>query len=195
MPSGDNYHIAILASGTGSNADAICTYFQNHQQIHVSLIVTNRSKAGVLDVAKRHHIESLYVPKAEWETPELLLPALKATNITHIILAGFLLLLPSWLLEEYKGRILNIHPALLPKYGGHGMYGIHVHEAVKSSGDSVSGISIHEVNDRYDEGPVIFQEKVMLDALDDASAISNKVLRLEHYHYPRVIESWVSSHK
>lgn len=192
MPSEDKTaSLALFASGTGSNAEKICTYFKEHESIHVKLIVSNRIKAGVFDIARRHEISSLYVPKAEWSTPDLLLPALKAESITHIILAGFLLLLPDWLLSEYGGRILNIHPALLPRYGGHGMYGMRVHEAVHASGDQETGMTIHEVNERYDEGPVIYQEKVSIDAGDTPEMIANKVLRLEHAHYAPVIEKWV----
>ncbi len=144
--------------------------------------------AGVLQVADRHGIASVIIPKSEWGQPEFVLPALHTRDITHIILAGFLLLLPAYLVSEYEGRIVNIHPALLPKYGGHGMHGIHVHEKVKESGDLISGITIHHVDEQYDNGDVIFQKEVELDPEDSATDIANKVLRLEHYYYPRVIE-------
>ena len=191
MSSEVKHQLAIFASGTGSNADQICTYFKDHSSIRICLIVTNRSKSGVLQVAERHGIVTTVIPKSEWSQPEYVLPALQNRGITHIILAGFLLLLPSWLVNEFKGRILNIHPALLPKYGGYGMHGVHVHEKVKASGDHVSGITIHEVNEAYDEGRVIFQKEVDLDVKDSVSDISNKVLRLEHYYFPRVIEKWI----
>ncbi len=125
-----------------------------------------------------------------WADPENITPVLESKKITHIILAGFLLLLPPYLVRRYKSHILNIHPALLPKYGGKGMYGSHVHHQVKNAGDLVSGITIHEVNENYDEGDSIFQETVALDPNDTADEIATKVLKLEHYHYPRVIERW-----
>ena len=191
MSSGGKYQLAIFASGTGSNADKICNYFSDHPSIRVCLIVTNRSKAGVREVAERHGIACIVIPKSEWAQPEFVLPALRTRDITHIVLAGFLLLLPSYLVSEYQGRIINIHPALLPKFGGYGMHGLHVHEAVKESGDRVSGITIHEVNENYDEGRVLFQKEVDIESSDSVSDISNKVQVLEHYYFPRVIEKWI----
>jgi phosphoribosylglycinamide formyltransferase-1 len=183
--------LAILASGTGSNADQICTYFKNHPDIKVKLIISNKANAGVLNVAAIHSIESTVIPKPDWNDKNHILDLLHEKGITHIILAGFLLLLPSWLVKEFSGRMINIHPALLPKYGGKGMFGHHVHEKVKSSGESISGITIHEVDDNYDEGKIIFQESVEIDPDDSASSIGEKVLKLEHYYYPRVIEEWI----
>ena len=184
-------NLAIFASGTGSNADRICSYFKEYPDIKVKLIVSNRANAGVLDIASSHGIDRIIIPKTEWSTKETILPVLQSKRITHIILAGFLLLLPPWLIHEFKGRIINIHPALLQKYGGKGMYGHHIHEKVKSSGETISGITIHEVNENYDEGRIILQETVNIDPLDSAAVIGKKVLELEHYHYPRVIENWV----
>jgi len=191
LPSKAKVNLAIFASGTGSNADKICTYFKNHPDIKVHLIVSNRMNAGVLQVASSHSIDSIVIPKSDWAEAENVLPALKSKVVTHIVLAGFLLLLPSWLVREFNGRIINIHPALLPQFGGKGMYGHHVHEKVKSSGELISGITIHEVNENYDEGKIIFQERIHLDPEDSASVIADKVLQLEHYFYPRVIEKWV----
>lgn len=188
MSSGAKIKLAILASGTGSNADKICSYFANHPAIEVALILTNRSKAGVLHFAEQHHVHSAVIPKSEWSQPEVVLPLLAGHHITHIVLAGFLLLLPDWLIEEYKGRIVNIHPALLPKYGGKGMHGMHVHEKVKEAGENVSGITIHHVDEQYDNGDIIFQKEVALDPTDSAADIANKVLKLEHEYYPKVIE-------
>jgi phosphoribosylglycinamide formyltransferase-1 len=159
MPSGDNARIAIFASGGGSNADKICAYFTTHPSIRVSLIVTNRAEAGVLQVAERHTIESVYIHKKYWAHPEIVLPVLETSGITHIVLAGYLSLIPEWLIGAYSGHIINIHPALLPRHGGKGMYGHHVHEAVKTAGELVSGITIHEVDEHYDEGKVIFQKR------------------------------------
>ena len=192
MPSRPEARLVILASGGGSNADKICAYFQSHSSIHVALVITNRNKAGVREVAAKHGIECAYVPKELWQHPEIILPAFEDAAITHIILAGFLLLIPEWLIQAYPGRIINIHPALLPKYGGHGMYGHHVHEAVKASGELVSGITIHEVNAQYDEGRILFQKEVALDPDDTPEDIAAKVLRVEHASYPRVIEAWIN---
>jgi len=185
-------NLAVFASGTGSNADKICSYFRDHPDIKVNLIVSNNINAGVLQVGALHAIESVVIPKSSWGTPEIVLPLLKANDITHIVLAGFLLLIPSWLIKEFKGRIINIHPALLPKYGGKGMFGHHVHEKVKASGELLSGLTIHEVNENYDEGQIIFQHTVKINPEDSAADIAAKVLQMEHYHYPRVIEKWAT---
>lgn len=184
-------NLAILASGAGSNADKICTYFKDHPLIQVNLIISNNINAGVLQIASSHGIESIVIPKSSWATPEIVLPDLRTKEITHIVLAGFLLLIPAWLVLEFKDHIINIHPALLPKYGGKGMYGHHVHEKVKSSGDMISGITIHEVNAHYDDGDIIFQKEININSEDSAEQIASKVLEIEHYYYPRVIEQWV----
>lgn len=193
MPSGDKARIAIFASGGGSNAAKICAYFETHPDISVELIVSNKAEAGVLKVADRHGIESVYISKKYWQHPEIILPVLETSEITHIVLAGFLSLIPDWLIKAYKGRIINIHPALLPNYGGKGMYGHHVHEAVKKSGDLISGITIHEVNEHYDEGKVIFRKEVELEAMDTPEEIARKVLQVEHMYFAQVIEGWINS--
>lgn len=193
MPSGDKARIAIFASGGGSNADKICAYFETHPDINVELIVSNKAEAGVLKVADRHGIESVYISKKYWQHPEIILPVLETSEITHIVLAGFLSLIPDWLIKAYKCRIINIHPALLPNYGGKGMYGHHVHEAVKKSGDLISGITIHEVNEHYDEGKVIFRKEVELEAMDTPEEIARKVLQVEHMYFAQVIEGWINS--
>lgn len=188
-------NLAIFASGTGSNADKICAYFRHHPSIKVSLIISNNINAGVLKVASAYGLESIVIPKSSWATPEILLPELRTKEITHIVLAGFLLLIPKWMLQEYEGHIINIHPALLPKYGGKGMYGHYVHEKVKSSGDLVSGITIHTIDEHYDEGDIIFQHEIPLDDSDTAEVIAAKILQLEHYYYPGIIEKWVTGQK
>jgi phosphoribosylglycinamide formyltransferase-1 len=187
---GYKFHLAIFASGTGSNADKICCYFKNHPEIRISLIVSNKKDAGVLNIARVHGIDTAVILNSNWNE-ENVRPLLDSKAITHIVLAGFLRLLPAWLIAAYEGRIVNIHPALLPKYGGKGMYGHHVHEKVKSSGELISGITIHEVNENYDEGKIIFQESIQLEPSDSADMIAKKVLQLEHFHYPRTIEKWV----
>ena len=193
MPSGDKARIAIFASGGGSNADKICSFFETHPDIRVELIVSNKPEAGVLKVADRHGIASVYISKKYWQHPEIILPVLETSDITHIVLAGFLSLIPGWFIEAYKNRIINIHPALLPQHGGKGMYGHHVHEAVKLSGELITGITIHEVNEHYDEGKVIFRKEVEIDAEDTPEEIARKVLHVEHMYYPQVIEGWIKS--
>ena len=191
MASGSLATLAVFASGTGSNADKICSYFSGNPEIAVGLIISNKSDAGVLQVADKHGIPSAYISKKYWPHPELILPVLEEAGITHIILAGYLALIPAWLIHAYEGKMINIHPALLPKYGGKGMYGHHVHEAVKAAGEHISGITIHEVNAHYDEGRILFQKEVPLSPEDDADAIGAKVLQTEHLYFSRVIEAWI----
>ena len=191
MASGKLATLAILASGTGSNADKICAYFSGNADITVGLIITNKSDAGVLRIADKYGIHSAYINKKYWLHPELILPVLEEAGITHIILAGYLALIPEWLITAYDSKIINIHPALLPKYGGKGMYGHHVHEAVKKAGDTISGITIHEVNAHYDEGRILFQKEVQLHADDNAETIGSKVLKVEHQYFAPVIEAWI----
>lgn len=195
MPSQTKYHLAIFASGTGSNAQEICKYFAGHPDIQVKLIITNRKEAGVLHVANSHNIPGHYIPKSKWEDKNEVLPLLDSNSISHIVLAGFLLLVPQYLINVYRDRIINIHPALLPQHGGKGMYGKYVHESVKRSGELISGITIHHVDEYYDEGDIIFQEKIDLEAGDAPEDIARKVLKLEHYYYPRIIEQWVLAKK
>lgn len=187
--------VAIFASGGGSNADKICTYFASNPLIQVGLIVSNKEGAGVLDVAQKHGIESVYIARKYWEHPEIILPVLTSSGITHIVLAGYLSLIPKWLIDAFHGRIINIHPALLPRHGGKGMYGHHVHEAVKKAGERLSGITIHEVNEVYDSGAILFQKEVTLDETDSAQDIARKVLAIEHLYYPAVIEAWIKNHR
>ena len=191
MPSGDKAVIAIFASGTGSNADKICSYFHAHPSVNVGLVVSNRGSAGVFQIAAKHGIEYVYIPKKDWSDPFSVLPVLAEHGITHIVLAGFLLLIPEYLIHAFKGRIINIHPSLLPRHGGEGMYGSYVHQSVKISGDRVTGITIHEVNAQYDEGKIVFQKEIPIDEDDAPNDIARKVLELEHLYYPQVIEQWI----
>ncbi len=183
--------LAILASGGGSNADKICAYFNSHNSISIAVIISNRKDAGVFSVAEAHHIESVYLPKSKWSDASHVLELLHSKEITHLVLAGFLMHIPDWLVNAYPNLIINIHPSLLPLYGGKGMFGHHVHEAVKASGDSVSGITIHEVNEHYDEGKILFQQEVLLDPNDTPDDIATTVLAIEHAAYSQVIEEWI----
>jgi phosphoribosylglycinamide formyltransferase-1 len=185
------YRLAIFASGSGSNAETICRYFQQHTSIEIALIITNNAQAGVLAKAKDFFVESIVLSKEQFQTSEVILGLLVEKNITHLVLAGFLLLIPTYLVKTYPEKIINIHPALLPKFGGKGMYGIKVHEAVRASGETETGITIHLVNERFDEGRHLFQASCAVLPTDTAADIAKKVLRLEHLHYPTVVEQWV----
>ncbi|HLT82208.1 MAG TPA: phosphoribosylglycinamide formyltransferase [Cyclobacteriaceae bacterium] len=186
--------IAILASGSGTNAEAIIRYFRDHPSISVAAVLSNKPDAFVLERARSHGVPTLVFNRHEFYHTTHVADKLRDMNISHLVLAGFLWLVPENLLEMFPSRILNIHPALLPAYGGKGMYGMRVHEAVKSSGDTQTGITIHEVTPAYDDGPVIFQATCAVDEKDSPEAIAEKVHRLEHYHYPRVIEKWINNH-
>lgn len=180
--------IAIFASGTGSNARKIVEYFKGNEAVEVVLIVSNRKNAKVLDMAEEHDIDRMVINRTYFYGTEDILKALAAHEIDFIALAGFLWLIPEYLVEAFDKKMVNIHPALLPKYGGKGMYGHHVHEAVKAAGEPESGITIHYVNTKYDEGNIIFQAKCALEATDSPDEIAKKVLKLEHKYFAETIE-------
>ena len=181
-------HIAIFASGAGSNARKIIEHFENKGlRIKVSLIVCNVPGAGVLDIAEEKGIPSLMINKSEFAANGYV-ESLKNAGIDFIVLAGFLWKVPEVLVRAYPKAIINIHPALLPKYGGKGMYGARVHEAVIAAGEKESGITIHWVNENYDEGAIIFQAKCSIDASDTAESLANKIHALEHAHFAITIE-------
>lgn len=180
--------IAIFASGSGSNAENIAKYFANNNKIKVDCILTNKAEAYVLNRAKDLNINTMVFNRAEFYETNSVLNYLKERSIDFIVLAGFLWLVPKNLTQNFSKKIINIHPALLPKYGGKGMYGMNVHRAVKESGDKESGISIHWVNERYDEGNIIFQARCPISASDTPVAIAEKVHALEYAHFPRIIE-------
>ncbi|MBL7806222.1 MAG: phosphoribosylglycinamide formyltransferase [Saprospiraceae bacterium] len=187
--------IAIFASGGGSNARKILEYFQDSETAEVALVVSNKKDAGVLDIADTFSVPTHLINRQSfYETTEIL-EVLKAHDIGFIALAGFLWLVPAYLVKAYPGKILNIHPALLPKYGGKGMYGHHVHEAVKAAGELESGPTIHFVNEHYDEGDIVFQATCSLEPEDEPEDIARKVLSLEHAHFPRIIEAVIIKQK
>lgn len=155
------------------------------------MLASNNPDAFVLQRAKDHHVDSLVFNRQEFRDEKHMMKMLKDAHITHIVLAGFLWMIPDYLLKAYPDRIINIHPALLPRYGGKGMYGKKVHEAVKAARDVETGITIHLVNDRYDEGRILFQEKCPISENHTPEEIAECVHRLEHKHYPGVIEAWV----
>ena len=185
-------HIAIFASGAGSNARKIIEHFEKRGlRIKVSLIVCNVPGAGVLEIAKEKGIPSLIINKADF-TATGYVESLQNADINFIVLAGFLWKVPEVLVRAYPKAIINIHPALLPKYGGKGMYGVRVHQAVIAAGEKESGISIHWVNEHYDEGAIIFQAKCSIDANDTADTLANKIHALEHAHFAPTIEKFLS---
>lgn len=185
-------HIAIFASGTGSNAQKIMEHFKASETARVALLVSNNKDAGVLRIAEAYGISTHLIARKGFYDTTALLEVLAAHQIDFIALAGFMWLAPAYLVRAFPNRIVNIHPALLPKFGGKGMYGIHVHEAVKASGDTESGITIHYVNERYDEGDILFQASCALEPGDSPVHIAQKVLVLEHQWYPKVIEGVLS---
>lgn len=181
-------NIAIFASGSGSNAENIANYFAGSTYARVSLIVANNPDAYVLERAKRLNIEALTVTKAEFMAADSLIEELSSRNIDFIVLAGFLLLVPQKFIEAYPGRIVNIHPALLPKHGGKGMYGDRVHKAVVEASDTESGITIHLIDSDYDKGTTFFQATCPVLPTDTPDDVASKVHALEYEHFPRVIE-------
>ena len=180
--------IAIFASGTGSNAKAIIQYFNGHDSIKVNCLLSNKPSAKALEMAASFGIDSKVISQAELEQPNLLIDYLKDRAISLIVLAGYLKKIPARMVEAFPNAIINIHPALLPDFGGKGMYGMHVHQAVVDAGVGKSGMTIHYVNEVYDDGGIIFQASVDLEETDQAADVAKKVLTLEHKHYPEVIE-------
>lgn len=185
------YGLAIFASGSGSNAEEIMRYFQNHPSIEVKVVLTNNAGAGVLARAKRFNVPAIVFSRPEFTNQANLLTTLADADVTHLVLAGFLLLVPGYLIDAYRDRIVNIHPALLPAFGGKGMYGMKVHDAVRAAGEKETGITIHVVNEHYDEGKILFQTRCTVDEGCTSEDIARKVHALEHAHYPSVIEKWI----
>lgn len=183
--------IAIFASGTGTNAENIIRYFQKNDKITVVRVLSNKKDAKVLERAEKLNISTLYFNKKEFNEENTVLNVLQK-EADFIVLAGFLLKVPDTIVRAFPNKIVNIHPALLPKYGGKGMYGMHVHEAVKKNGEKETGITIHYVNEHYDEGTVIFQKRVAIGPEDTPEAIATKVHELEYEYFPKVIEDIVS---
>lgn len=184
--------IAIFASGSGSNAENIARYFENNKYIKVDLILSNRKNAFVLKRAEKLNIPSYSFTKDELYNTNNIKDLLLNREIDLIVLAGFLLLIPSHLIEAFPNRIINIHPALLPKYGGKGMYGDRVHQKVLENRDAESGITIHYVNKYYDDGQIIHQAKFAVESGDSIEDIAQKAHELEYKHYPEVIEKLLS---
>lgn len=180
--------IAIFVSGNGTNCENLIRHFLSSETARVEIVISNRADAFALTRAGNLGVESAVIDKTDFAEPDNVLPLLKKHGIDYIVLAGFLLMIPDYLINEYDGRILNIHPSLLPKYGGRGMYGHHVHEAVKAAGETETGITIHRVSNVCDGGEIVAQFKVSLTAADEVSDIEAKIHELEMKHFPEVVE-------
>ncbi len=181
--------IILLASGSGSNVENIITYFGKHEQVAVSAVLTNKNTAYVLERCKKLKVPALYFNKTAFLDTSVVFDFLIAQNPDLIVLAGFLWKIPQELVTAFPNKIVNIHPALLPKYGGKGMYGTKVHEAVKENGETETGITIHYVNENYDEGGIIHQAKTNISPHDTPKQIAEKVQALEYEHFPKVLEN------
>jgi phosphoribosylglycinamide formyltransferase-1 len=181
--------IIIFASGAGTNAQAIISYFNTSDIEKVELIVCNKPGAGVISVSEKENIPVLLIEKKRFFEGDSYLPDFNKAKPDLLVLAGFLWKVPQQLIESYRGKIINIHPALLPKYGGKGMYGQYVHESVLNAGEVESGITIHQVDEKYDNGDIIFQTGCPVLEKDTPKTLARRIHNLEHYYYPRVIES------
>lgn len=180
--------IAIFASGSGSNAQKIMEHFKKHTDAEVAIVLTNNPEAYVLQRADNFEIPTHIFDKHEFYETDDVVDLLKNLNIDLLVLAGFLWLVPDSLLANYPKRIINIHPALLPKYGGKGMYGDRVHKEVLANGDEESGISIHYVNEEFDSGEIIYQARFKIEKNDDLELVKFKGQQLEHQYFPKIIE-------
>lgn len=183
--------VAIFASGEGTNAEAIIRHLQEEGRHTVALVLTNRPQAGVVSRAEALSVPVLVFDRNGLQDPDKVLHQLKDAGVNMVVLAGFLWLMPPHIVQAFEGAMLNIHPALLPKFGGKGMYGMHVHNAVKAAGEIETGISIHLVSAEYDRGRVIFQARCSVSPTDTPEEIGNKVRALELHHYPLVISQYL----
>ncbi len=186
------FKIALFASGNGTNAEAIMKHFQYHNSIEVALMLCNNKEAKVHERSHRYNVPSFTFSRTEFKDATFTISYLERYSITHLVLAGFMWLIPAYLVKAYSNKIINIHPALLPKFGGKGMYGKYVHEAIKLAGETVTGITIHLVNEHYDEGTILLQKSCDVTILDTAEDIAKKVHQLEYEFYPVQIEKWIT---
>ena len=182
-------NMAIFVSGGGTNCENIIKYFEGSDVAHAALVISNKANAGAVEKAERLGVPVEVVPKAALNDPDVILPLLKEYSIDFIVLAGFLLVIPGFLIDEYDHRMINLHPALLPKYGGIGMYGHHVHEAVKAAGETETGMTVHWVTREVDGGDIIAQFSTPISPEDTPDDIAAKEHVLEMEHFPRVIEN------
>lgn len=188
-------NIAIFVSGSGSNCENIIQYFQHNEQVHIALVVSNRSDAYALVRAKKLNVPTAVLPKADFNNKDKVLKLMADYRIDFIVLAGFLLMIPDWLISVYQRRMINLHPALLPKFGGMGMYGHHVHEAVRKANETETGMTVHWVSTVCDGGEIIAQFRTPITPDDTPGDIADKEHILEMEHFPRVIETILKQEK
>ena len=181
-------HLAVFASGNGTNAENLVKYFDDHPDVSVIKILTNKWDALVLERAKRLDVPIVVFSKKEFEEPAFLH---RLHNIDYLIFAGFLWLAPKYLIDAFPGKVINIHPSLLPKFGGKGMYGLRIHREVIHAREQESGVTIHLVNENYDGGAILFQVKCRLKHNETAATLAEKVHQLEYEHFPRVVEQYI----
>ena len=181
-------HIAIFASGAGSNAQKIIDHFRDSSLAKVTLILSNKAEAGIFKIAEKEQVPAILIDKEQFFRGDTYIKLLEEAGTDLVVLAGFLWKVPANLVTAFPNRIINIHPALLPKFGGKGMYGHFVHEAVLAAGEKESGITIHYVNEKYDDGGVILQEKCIITEEDTPDSLARKVQVLEHKWFPLIVE-------
>lgn len=181
-------NIALFASGNGTNVQRICEYFCGNERIRAVVLFCNNPRAGVLERAKKLNLPVVLIDRKKLADRDFMMEALHHHKVDALVLAGFLALVPPFLVKEYAGHIYNIHPALLPKFGGKGMYGMHVHEAVVAAGEKESGITVHVVNELYDQGEILFQASCPVNPKDTAEEVAQKIHGLEQKYFPQVLE-------
>ena len=184
-------NLAIFASGSGTNAENLIRYFANHPSIRVKIVLTNNQNAYVLSRANALNVDTFVFDRCDFYETEKVINILKKYDADYLVLAGFLWLVPQRLTAAFPHRIVNIHPALLPAYGGKGMYGMHVHRAIIAAGEKQSGITIHEVNEEYDRGAILFQNSCPITSTDTPETLADKIHSLEQAYFPVVVEKWV----
>jgi len=185
-------NIAVFVSGNGTNCENIIKYFQDDNDINISLVISNRQDAYALKRAAKYGVTCKVLSKSEINDEHIILPILQKFSIDFIVLAGFMLIVPEFIINKYYNKVINIHPSLLPKFGGKGMYGHHVHEAVKAAGETETGITIHFVNNICDGGEIFAQFKINLTQHDSVEDIESKIHLLEQKHFPNVIKDVVN---
>jgi len=186
-------NIAIFVSGSGTNCENLIRYFADSERVNIALVVSNKPDALALERAQKLGVPTAVTPKPDLNNPDVMLPMLHKYDIGFIVLAGWLPLIPKFLIDAYSHRIINIHPALLPKYGGKGMWGHHVHEAVKAAGEAETGMTVHWVTPVCDAGEIIAQFRVALSPDDTVEDIAEKEHQLEMIHFPKVVEDVINS--
>ena len=186
-------NVAVFVSGGGTNCENLITYFKDSEQVNIALVISNKADAYALVRAERHGVPTAVVPKVELHDEQKVLSLLRNYDIQFIVLAGFLPLIPDFLIDAYPRRIVNLHPALLPKFGGKGMWGHHVHEAVKAAGETETGMTVHYVTPVCDGGEIIAQFRTVLSPDDSVDDIAEKEHLLEMQYFPKVVEKVLES--